>query len=245
MQNFILYEYLNCTRVYDEKGKLITFEKRFSDCFIITLHGKICFTFGANRIIADSSHPVFLPCGLKYINECIEDAESIVINFRALSAPSEPCVLTSVSAASANHYYAEILKFFAGGKQPLLFSSIYSLSYMLFEKSEENGRENKIVSRAAEYMKKNYSDSELTIDAVAKHCFVSEIYLRKLFSVHCGTTPFKMLTKIRMNEAYLLFLDKRSVKETALRVGYSDIFQFSRAFKRFYGFSPSQTDKNN
>ena len=241
MQNIIIYKFLNCVRVYDQKGKSITFEKRFSDCFILTLRGRICFSFENDCLYADETHPVFLPCGLKYTNTCREDAESIVINFRALVSPAGPCLLTSVPEAFANDCYTKIRNSCASAKQALVFSYLYALSDKLFETTAGPGRENKIVADAEEYMKVHYADPELTVGTIAGHCFVSEIYLRKLFSKYRGIPPAKMLTKIRMNEAYLLFLDKRSVKETALRVGYSDIFQFSRAYKRFFGFSPSET----
>ena len=50
---------------------------------------------------------------------------------------------------------------------------------------------------------------------------------------------FKSLTKIRMEKAKFMIEEKRPLTEIALSVGYSDIYQFSRAYKKFYGYSPS------
>ena len=87
----------------------------------------------------------------------------------------------------------------------------------------------------------NYGNCTLTVAEVAANCFVSEIYLRKLFEKKYNTTPFKMLTDIRMKKAYLLAKEKRPIKEIAEESGYSAVYQFSRAYKKYYGFSPSET----
>ena len=98
----------------------------------------------------------------------------------------------------------------------------------------------KTVEKAIEFMLKNYKKSDLSSHDIASACFISEIYLRKLFLKHLGTTPYKKLTEIRMNRALLLLLEKRSVSEVAESVGFSDIYSFSRAFKSYYGKSPSK-----
>ena len=89
-------------------------------------------------------------------------------------------------------------------------------------------------------MMANYQQSALTAGKVAAHCFISEIYLRKLFNKKYGTTPFKMLTDIRMKKAYLLTKEKRPIKEIAASVGYGAVCQFSRAYKKYYGKPPSE-----
>jgi len=43
-----------------------------------------------------------------------------------------------------------------------------------------------------------------------------------------------------MQQARLYLHERRSVSETALAVGYSDIYQFSRCYRRYYGYPPSK-----
>ena len=95
------------------------------------------------------------------------------------------------------------------------------------------------MSQAIEFMYESYADSSLLVSDISDYLFISEIYLRKLFLKKYNTTPFKYLTKIRMEQAKYLAAEKIPVGEIALHVGYSDIYQFSRAYKRFYGYSPS------
>ena len=51
------------------------------------------------------------------------------------------------------------------------------------------------------------------------------------------------LTKKRMKEAKKLLHAGFNVSQTAFSVGYRDQFVFSKAFKKYYGISPSQTKK--
>lgn len=113
---------------------------------------------------------------------------------------------------------------------------------MAFTSSKKSGRE-VILADAVSYMAENYHNSALTVSQIAEHCHVSEIYLRKLFGKNYSTTPMRYLRDIRMKKACQLILEKRHVSEIALSVGYSDVYQFSRAYKKHFGFSPSETNE--
>ena len=90
-------------------------------------------------------------------------------------------------------------------------------------------------------MLEHYAESSVTVGEIAQKCFVSEVYLRKLYEKECHTTPFKALTDIRMKHAYMLAKEKCPIKEIARAVGYSDVYQFSRAYKRHFGYPPAET----
>ena len=81
--------------------------------------------------------------------------------------------------------------------------------------------------------------ADLQIDEVAAFCNVSAVYLRKVIKELHGKTPFQLLTELRMKKACEMLQEQRPIKEIALSVGYSDIYQFSRAFKRRFGHSPT------
>ena len=97
-----------------------------------------------------------------------------------------------------------------------------------------------MIVRAQEFMNQAYGRSGLTVEEIAQHCCISQVYLRKLFARELATTPFRYLTEIRMEHARMLAEEKRPLKEIAARVGYGDVFQFSRAYKRHFGYSPSR-----
>ncbi len=242
-ENFIIKRFVNCFYARDPKGRKKVFENRKFACFILTLKGKICFTSKGKSIITSESGAVFLPQGLSYTNECLEDAQSFVFNFVTEEEYAEPFALTALSPKIARDCYDSIKKAsdsLAPQKNMTIMKELYSIAEELFSKKAKLSAADEIFINATEYMMKNYHDTTLTIEKIAAHCYISEIYLRKLFEKKGGTTPFKVLTEIRMKKAYLLAKEKRPVKEIAEEVGYSAVYQFSRAYKRYYGKSPSE-----
>lgn len=244
MENFIITDFVNCFYARDKKGRKIEFQSRRAACFILTMQGKIAFTAGKTTVFADPQHAVFLPEGLCYTNECLADAESVVFNFYTKTPSSEPRALTALPAVRAKEAYKAVKKASASlsaKSHAVIFRELYALASELFAAAETPAASDAIVTRAVEYMMENYADASLTVGSVAAACFISEIYLRKLFTKKYGTTPFKILTDIRMKKAYLLAKEKRPVGEIATAVGYGAVCQFSRAYKRYYGCVPSET----
>ncbi|MHA3774657.1 helix-turn-helix domain-containing protein [Verrucomicrobiota bacterium sgz303538] len=80
-----------------------------------------------------------------------------------------------------------------------------------------------------------------TAEEVAAACHLDTAYLCRLFKRFGHTTPYRFLTRQKMNRAADLLLDRGMlVKEAAAELGFSDAFQFSRAFKRVYGLPPER-----
>ena len=59
------------------------------------------------------------------------------------------------------------------------------------------------------------------------------------FHAETGYTPKEFLQRVLTGKASDLLLTGISVKEAAVRLGFSDEFAFSRFFKRQLGISPS------
>ncbi len=241
--DFVITKFVSCFLALDKKGRKREFVNRRFACFIVTLKGLISFTSGETRVFSDSEHAVFLPQGLDYINECLEDAESIVINFSTAQPYVQPASLAAVSGARAKKCYNVLKKESASlsaQSRMIIYEEIYSIAAELFAKRNEKRASDTIITKAIEYMMENYHESTLTVKDVADYCYISEIYLRKLFEKKYSTTPFKKLTEIRMKRAYVLAKEKRPVTEIAEAVGYGAVCQFSRAYKKYYGRSPSE-----
>ena len=243
-ENIVITRYVNCFFARDPKGRKKVFTDRRFACFILTLQGKICFTANGESIVTDAQHAVFLPQGLEYINECLEDAESIVINFTTAERYDSPATLASVSATVARNCYTNLKKLSSSlspQKNVLLLKELYTLAAELFAVKTKRSAADAIFTAAVEYMMEHYADPYLSVSQIAAHCYISEIYLHKIFAKKQQTTPIKMLRDIRMQKAYLLAKEKRPIGEIAESVGYSAIYQFSRAYKKYFGVSPSET----
>ena len=244
LEQFVITGFSMPYYAVDPKGRKIEMENRYAACFIITVSGAIRITYGEGTVVSSPAHPVFLPRGLSYSNVAIEDAESYVFNFRTLSDGYPPCELSAVPEIFVRNCF-ETVKNVACAHSAQSFAlglhELYSLVHALFSAPTPSGGADHILDTAIQYMRKHHTDPELRISEVAAACYVSEIYLRKLMQRRLGTTPFRVLTDIRMKQARLLAREKRPIKEIAPAVGYSDVFSFSRAYKHYFGIPPSET----
>jgi AraC-like DNA-binding protein len=96
-----------------------------------------------------------------------------------------------------------------------------------------------LVQRALEIVRQA-SGQPLTLAAVAQSVHVSPNYLTSLFRQVAGKSLGRVILEERMVRAEgLLRQPDLSIKEIAARLGFSDTYTFSRAFKTHSGRSPT------
>ena len=103
--------------------------------------------------------------------------------------------------------------------------------------------ENNTIVNALKYINNNFSE-ELSLEIVAKSCFITVNELCRLFKKHMGTTVTKYILSRRITEAKKLLKSGESVSLTAEKCGFSDYTSFIRAFKRCVGVAPGQYKKS-
>lgn len=81
-------------------------------------------------------------------------------------------------------------------------------------------------------------DDEVAERVVARAPYNPD-YFKREFRRQIGWTPKKFQEFKRMERSMNLLASGNSVSETAALVGYSDVYYFSRMFKRFIGTSPA------
>jgi len=103
----------------------------------------------------------------------------------------------------------------------------------------EEPREPAGLVRAREYIETRFREG-VTLDDIAAHAFLSPSYLIRAFKTRYGRTPFDYLIGLRVEAAAnLLRASDLSCAEIAEAVGFGDIYQFSRTFKKRVGVSPT------
>ena len=77
-------------------------------------------------------------------------------------------------------------------------------------------------------------------------CGISNTYFRKLFVLKYGAKPTDYIISKRIGHARAIILsgDFETIEEVAHSVGYSDPLYFGKVFKKFYGVSPSELNKD-
>jgi AraC-like DNA-binding protein len=92
---------------------------------------------------------------------------------------------------------------------------------------------------AKEFMDENFLQIK-EIKEVAYHCQMSEYHFFRRFKEVYKKTPYQYITDNKMHLAKKMLQQKKHMVSTvALLCNYPDVFSFSKAFKKFYGISPS------
>jgi len=78
---------------------------------------------------------------------------------------------------------------------------------------------------------------------LARKTGLNDFKLKKGFKTLFGHTVFGYLFELRMDNAYRLLQDGKSVSEVAEVIGYKNPHHFTAAFKKKFGFLPSQVAK--
>ena len=240
-KGLVITEFLTASKPINYKGDKFDMKKRTSSALIFPIHGKLKFSWGSEVIFADPGHPVFIYEEMSYTNTCIEDAQSIMFNVKVQNNEEKIIQLLPPDKDCLQRIYEEITVLninFTARKHSKIFEKLYqligeSLPY-------EPGDSTSILSPVLEVVEKSYYKKELTLEKLAESCHISKSYLHKLFKKEYGMTPFQYITQTRMTQAKMLLLEMFPVGVVASMVGYSDIYQFSRAFKRFYKISPDK-----
>ncbi|MBM7564014.1 AraC family transcriptional regulator [Paenibacillus sacheonensis] len=96
-----------------------------------------------------------------------------------------------------------------------------------------------IVVKVQEAIRFRLSESA-DYEALAASAGSSPRSVSRLMKTHTGLTLKETITKLRMERAvHLLNETTMTVTEVSAAIGYSDIYTFSKLFKRHYGISPT------
>ena len=80
-----------------------------------------------------------------------------------------------------------------------------------------------------------------SLNEIAERCHLAPAYLCRLFKRFDHVTPYQYLLRLKMSHAAaLLQVPGTTVKEVADALKFSDVFHFSRVFKKINGMPPAR-----
>ncbi len=124
---------------------------------------------------------------------------------------------------------------------PEMKSSIYKLLSEICQNRKRKVRKSKYtcISSGIKLLEQN---SDQKISDIAKQCGVSECYFRRLFMEYSGQSPMDFRQHYRIEKAKQLLLSDEglTISEIAEELNFSDVYHFSKTFKKYSGMSPSQ-----
>jgi AraC-like DNA-binding protein len=96
--------------------------------------------------------------------------------------------------------------------------------------------------RSLHYIKTNFS-AQLTIEHLAAQAGISKYHFCRKFKKHAGVSPMSFVTLMRIEKAKGLLGRNIPVSAVAYKVGFNDLGNFIRSFKKVTGQTPSAYKK--
>jgi AraC-like DNA-binding protein len=106
--------------------------------------------------------------------------------------------------------------------------------------SERQSVYEKYIEKAVEYIRFN-SEKKTTVSDVASYLQIDRSYLSRVFNEYMGISIKKYIYNYHMDigKSFLAY-SSLSIKEIAAAIGYEDPLDFTKAFHRSFGMSPSK-----
>jgi AraC-like DNA-binding protein len=144
-----------------------------------------------------------------------------------INCPSALRIFTSIKSADN----------LENGRNAFLISKTWELFSLLLE-NEDHGVD--YVDQVLDCIHCEYMH-DLTIQKIAERLCLGHSYLTAIFKKRVGITPKQYLLNHRMSIAAFLITEKNlNISVAANSVGYTDIYNFSKMFKKHFKVSPRE-----
>src|SRR5699024_8425163 len=96
------------------------------------------------------------------------------------------------------------------------------------------------------YIQANYDQYDLSLEKIANEFKLSVPYLSKFIKEQSGSTFTQFVFQLRLDEVKRQLRETNNlIKEIIVSVGYQDVSNFNRVFKKMEGVTPGQYRKLN
>ncbi|MBQ8509195.1 MAG: helix-turn-helix transcriptional regulator [Clostridia bacterium] len=107
-------------------------------------------------------------------------------------------------------------------------------------KRSPQNRSSYYVAEAIRYIHKNFSDTNLSVAAVAAHVGITPAHLSRVMRREREQTPSDCITGVRIAHAKSCFSLGKSITETSSLCGFLSLQSFSRTFRSVVGMAPRE-----
>ena len=108
-----------------------------------------------------------------------------------------------------------------------------------------SSEDKELISKAVDFIDRNFADSSITVEDMAKAIAISKSSLTKKMKSLMGVTPADFLKTTRLSKSKIMLKETTlSIKEIAFDCGFSDMNYFGKCFKAAYGVTPGNYRKN-
>ena len=206
--------------------------------------GESAFFCGNEEYLSNAENLMILPKGSSYVWKCTKPGHSYMIEF---DCSMESGGILSVPVKNADSLKTRIQKLEQSRINDPETAEIRSIAFIyqlllsvLRDPVQKYipSRNREIIAAVIDYIAAHY-DRKLSNDELSRIAGVSTGYFRKLFTETTGSSPMAYVQAVKIRKAKeMLSSDYSSVTDVALSLGFQNVYDFSRTFKRITGLSP-------
>lgn len=220
-------------------------------CWAIAIkyEGETYYHTDGKSILSDAAHLVILPKGCSYEWECTKAGRCAMIEFECAETGAAPIPVPVSNVEKILKLFKKLEYQRTLKTETVRIESIrdtYSILLAMLQGEGDHylpADKKQKIDLALEYISQNYT-KKITNEELASLTGLSTVYFRKLFTYTVGTSPISYAQNLRIEKAKeLLKSDYGSLSDVAMTLGYSSLYDFSRAFKKHTGTSPSKYGK--
>lgn len=205
----------------------------------------------------------------RFIDHEDAEVEIISINFSNATAVSQDYIPQSIIRALVNGNCSSFAKIYPGESsysfmtsafdavktaetdkpdyfQLQVYSKMYGMFYELFSNKyikildvEMRSKKYRALLRVTHYIDEHYSEG-VSLEEVAEATGISRYYVSHLFKELMDNTFVGYVNELRLNHAAMLLVTTDSpIIEIASKSGFNNLSNFNRAFKMYFGKTPS------
>ncbi len=246
LSNLVIKKVFSAMTIYTEKNTKMSNKRRPCWAVVIKREGETVYSQGERKYVSNIGNMVILPKGSAYEWLCIEAGDCAIIEFDADTTHDEILSFHITESEKILKIFKD-LEYKRLLKQPMYeiesIRDTYSIILMLLSQAKvpyiPHTTKEKLLP-AVDYMLKNYN-KKISVGSLAELTGLSEVYFRKLFLGSYGVSPTVYIKKLRMKKAKeMLRTDYGSISDIATSLGYLNVYDFSRDFKKHVGVSPSK-----
>ncbi len=249
LSNLVITRIYSATTMYTEKNTKTIRNTRPCWAIVIKYEGETVYTSNKISYLSDINNLVILPKGCSYEWCCTHSGHFSIIEFESELICSDIFSFSVKNSAKILKLFKE-LEYKRTLRKPMYetesirdtYSILLMLTQTMSKKYLPTEKRSKI-SPALDYIAKNYN-TDIKNDDLARLTGISTVYFRKLFTEVLGIPPMTYVHELRTKKAKeMLKSDYGSITDIAQSLGYLNIYDFSRAFKKHVGISPSKYEK--
>lgn len=132
------------------------------------------------------------------------------------------------------------------GREYFVCAKIYEFLSLVVQHPQFDGyRSEDYVLKAKNFIEANYCNSDISVQYIAQLLHLDRSYFSAIFRKYLGMSPHQYIVDCRLRKAAELISHfSYSPSNAALACGYTNIFNFSKMFKKMFGICPSQYKKH-